>query len=61
MLDENSLSSLKVGGYYELSSTQNTNLFFNYKHFQSYLNRNMSKIRESYLKKTQVGILKNIK
>ncbi len=51
MLAENSLSSLKVGGYFELSSTQNTNLFFNYKYFKSYFNRNMSKIRGEFDKK----------
>ena len=61
MLEPNSLSSFTSGAYLELSNTQNQNFFFNHKDFQSYLNRNMSKIRESYLKKTQVGILKNIK
>ena len=61
MLEPNSLSSFTSGAYLELSNTQNQNFFFNHKDFQSYLNRNMSKIRASYLKKTQVGILKNIK
>ena len=61
MLEPNSLSSFTSGAYLELSNTQNQNFFFNHKDFQSYLNRNISKIRASYLKKTQVGILKNIK
>ena len=61
MLEPNSLSSFTSGAYVELSNTPNQNVFFNDKYFQSYLNRNMSKIRSSFLKKTQAGILENIK
>ena len=60
-LEPNSLSSFASGAYFELSNTQNQNVFFNHKYFQSYLNRNMSKIRSSFLQKTQAGILENIK
>ncbi len=61
MLTENSLSSLKVGGYFELSSTQNTNLFFNYKYFKSYFNRNMSKIRGEFDKKKDLVNIIDVK